>query len=288
MIAAFLLMALASAAHANQKLLYEPTFVSIELPAGGQAKLEAFVVRPNRPGKFPLVVVVHGTPRGSGGEFRARIAQMSPDFHIGIAEAFAERGYAAVSIMRRGFGHSSGPYAEHDSGGCNHRDYERVGRISAQDVLGATAALRNEPWVDPERILLLGHSTGGMAVIAAGAANPLGVVGILSFAGGSGSVGPDQVCSEDRLIGAFKAFGATARIPALWVYAENDHHFGPDLARRMFDAYRSGGAPAQLVMLPPVGRDGHMALPTAPLGVIWPPMAAFLASLHLPTERHVE
>jgi hypothetical protein len=38
-------------------------------------------------------------------------------------------------------------------------------------------------------------------------------------------------------------------------------------------------------MLPPVGsgNDGHMAIKTAPHEVIWPPVAAFLASLNLPT-----
>jgi hypothetical protein len=121
-------------------------------------------------------------------------------------------------------------------------------------------------------------------VIAAAAINPPGVMGILDFAGGRGSDAPGHVCSEDHLVQAFAALGTTARVPALWVYAENDLFFSPALARRMFDAYHAEGAPAQLVMLPPAWPDGHTALQTAPLDVIWPPVEAFLTSLHLLTQ----
>ncbi|HXP02976.1 MAG TPA: CocE/NonD family hydrolase [Stellaceae bacterium] len=209
---------------------------------------------------------------------------MSPAFFVGPAEAFAARGYAAVVIMRRGFGHSNGPYAEDSSGECNNRDYLRIGWISAEDVLGAAVALRAEPWAAPDRVVLLGQSTGGLAVTAAAATNPPGVVGILNFAGGRGSDAPDHVCSDDRLVEAFGTFGQTARIPALWVFSKNDHFFGPALARRMFEAYTAGGAPAQLEMLPPVGTDGHTALELAPRELIWGPVDAFLASLNLPTQ----
>jgi dienelactone hydrolase len=260
-------------------LVREPMFLSISLPSGGQARLEALTVRPDRPGRLPLVVMVHGTPR----DFSS-IPHMSPTTYLGPAIAFATRGYAVVAIMRRGFGRSDGPYAEYSPGPCNARDYLRAGKASAEDVLGAVAALRNQPWADPGRIVLLGQSTGGVAVTAAAATNPAGVVGILDFAGGRGSDAPDHVCSEDRLVDDFGVFGQTARIPALWVYSENDHFFSPALARRFFQAYTASGAPAQLVMLPPVGGDGHGALFAAPREVLWPPIEAFLASLRLPTD----
>jgi dienelactone hydrolase len=260
-------------------LVHEATFLPITLPNGSEARLEAAILRPQGPGRFPLVVLVHGTPRRLDD-----IEHMSPEAYIGVAVAFATRGYAVVSILRRGFGRSSGPYAERYWGTCNNRDYLQVGRISAEDVTGAVAALRREPWVDPGKVVLLGHSTGGFAVTAAAATNPPGVVGILDIAGGRGSDAPDHVCSEDRLVSDVKVFGETARVPALWVYAENDHFFGPDLARRMLAAYAAGGAPAQLTMLPPIGADGHAALQMAPDDVIGPAVEAFLASLGLPTK----
>jgi pimeloyl-ACP methyl ester carboxylesterase len=158
------------------------------------------VIRPDRPGRLPLVVLVHGTPRASGETLRAAMAHQPPAELVSPAVAFAQRGYAAVSIMRRGFGRSEGQFAESLSGTCDNRDYLAVGRVAAEDVTGAVATLRGEPSVDPDRVLLLGHSTGGFAVTAAAANNPPGVVGILDFAGGHGSVGPDRVCSPDRLV----------------------------------------------------------------------------------------
>jgi hypothetical protein len=47
------------------------------------------------------------------------------------------------------------------------------------------------PGADPNRIVLLGQSTGGLPVTAA-AANPPGVIGVLDFAGGAGSNAPDH------------------------------------------------------------------------------------------------
>jgi dienelactone hydrolase len=262
-------------------LVREPTFLSVTLPSGGQARLEALIVRPDRPGQFPLVVIVHGTPRDGN------ISHMSPNSFIGPAIALATRGYAAVAIMRRGFGRSDGPNAENTTGSCDARDYLHAGRESAEDVIGAANALRTQPWADPNRIVLLGQSTGGFAVTAAAAQNPPGVVAILDFAGGRGSDAPDHVCSEDRLVDDFGEFGKTARTPALWLYSHNDHFFGPALAQRFFQAYTAGGAPAQLVTLPPVGADGHSALQTAP-ELVWPPVEAFLAARGLPAQVVIE
>nr|WP_283949717.1 alpha/beta hydrolase [Limobrevibacterium gyesilva] len=269
-------------------LVRAPLAVHVALPGGGKAALEGLVIRPDRPGRFPVVVMVHGTPRGTGAEFAAAIARTSPASFNTAAVAFAQRGYAAVAILRRGFGKSDGPYAEGGAGPCNNRDYLRVARISAEDVTGAAAALRQEPWADPDRVVLLGLSTGGFAVTAAGAANPPGVLGVIAFAGGRGSAAPDQVCDAERLVQAAGAFGRSARAPALWIYAENDHFFGPALARRMFDAYVAGGAPARLEMLPPFRADGHTLLAAGHATLWWPAVEPFLASLLLPTKVVVD
>jgi hypothetical protein len=103
--------------------------------------------------------------------------------------------------------------------------------------MAAVTSLRKESWVDPDHVVLLGHSTGGLAVTAAAAAKPPGVVGILNFDGGRhGRLGPNQFCDRNKLVDTMAALGRTAHVPALWLYAENDRSYGPDLARRMFDA----------------------------------------------------
>ncbi len=189
--------------------------------------------------------------------------------------------------MRRGFGRSEGRFAETLSGPCNDQDYLAVGRIAAEDVIGALATLRGESWVEPDQVLLVGHSTGGFAVTAAAADNPPGVVAVLSFEGAHGSV-PGRTCSPDRLVANAGIFGRSARIPALWLYSENDRSAPVALGRRMFDAYVAAGAPAQLQVLPPFGVDGHAMVPMGPADLWWPAVESFLNQQRLPSSLVVE
>lgn len=264
-------------------LVRERIGLQISLPDGAKPTLEALVVRPERPGRLPLVLMTPGTPRDVG----TGVVDRAPELMLSAAVAFAQRGYAAVIVLRRGFGHSEGPYAEH-LGTCRDEDYPGTGKASADDVLGALESLRAQPWVDPQRVVLLGKSTGGFAVLAAAARNPQGVVGILDFAGGRGSLRPDYVCRADQLIATVEQYGATAKIPSQWVWSENDHYFSPDLARQMLGAYTSHGAPAQLAVLPPFGEDGHELLYDAPAQTWWPTVEPFLKSLDLPTAMVVD
>jgi dienelactone hydrolase len=261
-------------------LLSAPLSVPVTI-SGRELSLDAYVIRPDRPGRFPLVIMVHGTPSMDGDAFFREITRRSPIAFNKAAIAFAQRGYATVAIMRRGFGRSGGVYSEDLQTAC---DYLPAVRISAEDVIAAVASLRKEPWVDPDHIVLLGHSTGGLAVTAAGAEKPAGVVAILNFDGGRhGRSSPDQACNADNLVDTFAALGWTVRVPALWIYAENDRSYGPDLARRMFDAYTTGGAPAQLGVLPPFGSDGHDLVTRASANTWLPSAEPFLAALDLPT-----
>lgn len=282
-----LLLSPALADPALPGLVRQDRMVPIALADGSQVKLETMILRPDRPGRFPLILLVHGTIPGTGDAFRAALARETPASLLNPAVAFAQRGYAVASIMRRGFGHSEGRFAETLSGPCDDRDYLAVARIAAEDVIGVLATLRGEPWVEPDRVLLMGHSTGGFAVTAAAADNPAGVIGVLNFEAAHGSV-PGRICSPDHLVEDAGIFGRTARIPALWVYAENDCSAPPALGRRMFDAYVASGAPAQLQILPPFGVDGHAMVPMGPADFWWPAVASFLNQLRLPTSVLVE
>ena len=264
-------------------LVREPIALQISLPDGAKPTLEALVVRPDRPGRWPLVLMTPGTPRVAA----TGVADRAPELLLNAAVAFAQRGYAVVIVLRRGFGHSEGPYAE-SGGPCRSPDYLSPGKASADDLLGALDSLRAQPWVDGQRVLLLGKSTGGFAVLAAAARNPQGVVGVLDFAGGRGSNRPDNVCRPDQLIAAVEQYGSTAKIPSQWVWSENDHYFSPDLARQMLSAYTSHGASGQLAVLLPFGDDGHELLYDAPADAWWPTVEPFLKTLNLPTQVVVQ
>src|ERR1700692_578605 len=78
-------------------LVRENLLLPITLADGSEVKLEATVIRPDRPERFPLVVLVHGTPRAIGEALRTAMAQQSPADLLDPAVAFAQHGYAAVS-----------------------------------------------------------------------------------------------------------------------------------------------------------------------------------------------
>ena len=280
-----LLLSFVTFAHAEDRgilpgLISAPMLLPVRI-FGKDVTLDSYVIRPDRPGRFPLVVITHGTPGGWDDAFFRNIARRTPTTYNTAAVALAQRGYATLSVMRRGFGLSGGGYSEELPRPC---DYLAADRVAADDIVVAIAAARRESWVDPDHILLLGHSTGGLAMLAVAERNPTGVVGILNFDGGyHAMVKPGEACGPGRLVGTVAALGRTARVPALWLYAENDQSYGPELAHQMLAAYTAGGAPARLQILPPFGADGHDLIVGAAaetwLGVVEP----FLAELKLPT-----
>ncbi|HTB42658.1 MAG TPA: alpha/beta hydrolase [Acetobacteraceae bacterium] len=263
-------------------LLREPFMLDVTRPDGRHASLDALLTRPDRPGRFPLAVISAGLPRDAAARTRE-----APENYSGPAIVFAQHGYAAVVVERRGDGRSSGvPFV--DFGPCDDRHYPIAGRVWAEDILSAVSSLRREPWADPDRIVLVGHSAGGFADLAAALQAPAGVAGIIDFAGALGSPRPDFVCQPERLVETMHEFGAGARVPSLWLYAANDHFFGPQLARQMFDAYAAGGAPAEFDAAPPFGRDGHALIFAAAPALWWPRVAEFLTHLHLPAQLVVD
>ncbi len=75
--------------------------------------------------------------------------------------------------------------------------------------------------------------------------------GTVNFAGGRGSRGPDDVCYDGKLVAAFSHYASTTHVPMLWFYSENDHFFGPALAKRLGEAYQSKGVDLDLEIVPP-------------------------------------
>jgi dienelactone hydrolase len=199
------------------------------------------------------------------------------------AEELARRGYAAVVVMRRGYGTSEGSFYE-SSGRCESADHERAARESARDLRAALRALASHPQVDATRTIVIGQSAGGIGTLALAADPPPGLKAVVNFAGGRGSRAPNEICREDRLIEAYAAFGKAARVPSLWIYTENDHYFGPQLARRMFAAYQEQGGVGELRLLPSFAEDGHALFARRGGVPQWRPLLdAFLRKNDLPT-----
>jgi dienelactone hydrolase len=190
------------------------------------------------------------------------------------------RGYMVALPLRRGYGQTGGPWLE-NFGSCSNPDYYRAGLTTAQDIQTVIDYFRGRAEVQRDRILLVGWSAGGWGSLAAASRSPPGVFAVINFAGGRGG-GHPQVgnCVPQRLVEAAARYGATARIPTLWLYAANDSFFAPDLARKMSEAFVRAGGRAEYVALPAFGSDGHRVFRSAAARALWrPPLEAFLGTL---------
>ena len=230
-------------------------YIPFTQPNAPTLELWALEVVPTGDRRFPLAVISHGTPRED-----SQRPRMTPMGFRSVATWFADHGFAVVVPMRRGYGQSDGPWVE-SIGTCRTSDYERAGLESAADIEAVITYMRSQSFVDPRRIVLVGHSAGGWGSVALASQNPLGVRAVVAFAPGRGSYAPDQVCDGPGLAKAAHAFGATVHVPSLWIYSANDHFFGPTLARSIFDAFHdSAAAPATFLAEPACSQDGHMLI----------------------------
>jgi len=205
--------------------------------------LDALVVRPDDNQVHPLAVINHGYEPINHGS-------MSLDEFQGRAMEFARRGWVAVAFTRRGYGGSGGRFVE------KIRDWSRpalvrVGQIPAEDIREAVRLMGQKSYVDASKVIAVGISGGGYATIALAANPPPGLVAAINFAGGEGTSAPtltDRV--QENLAKAAATFGKTARVPMLWIYAENDHIATQAMAKQMFAAFTKAGGNAEFIAAP--------------------------------------
>lgn len=231
--------------------------------------MRSTVFRPPGAGPFPLVVINHGSSQ----RLEQRASLSVPAFET-MAQWFAARGHAVVVPQRPGHGETGGSYLE-DQRGCDEADYHGSGLRTADSIAAAIDYMTGQPFVRRTGVVVVGFSAGGWGALALASRNPRGVAAVINFAGGRGGRVNGQAgnnCAPDRLVEAARAFGSTARIPSLWLYAENDSFFPPALSKRMADAYRSAGGRVDYQLVPPFGEEGHRLM-AEPLGVtVWGPI----------------
>jgi dienelactone hydrolase len=244
--------------------------VTIPLPPAARwPHLVATLLRPEGPGPFPVAVISHGSPANA-----AERARMGRYRAMAASREFLRRGYLVLLPMRRGYGDTGGPWAEHYSS-CAAPDYTKAGEEAALDLLAAMDYLRALPYADTGSILLVGQSAGGFASLAAASHNPPGVAAVLNFAGGRGGnprMHPGEPCGVEQMAHTVGRFAQRIRVPVLWHYAENDQFFGPAVVRRWYEAFERAGGSGRLVMQPPFGRDGHALFGAASGASLWAPV----------------
>jgi dienelactone hydrolase len=214
--------------------------------------LDALLVYVDLPGKHPLVVMTHGSSRKP-----EEHALVTPWQQLPQALWFARRGWVVLVVVRRGYGTSGGEPDTRHGGRCPQTDYQEAGEYSAEDLRVAIDYARGLEQADATKIVAVGISTGGFATVALTAKAPHGLVAAINFAGGRGSKADHDVCNSGDLVHAYHNFGKHSRTPMLWIYAQNDKFFWPELAQKFDAAFHAQGGEDQFVLAPPIGDDGH-------------------------------
>jgi dienelactone hydrolase len=236
------------------------------------------VFRPPGAGPFPLVVINHGSTQNE-----AKRAEQRQPVYLAAAEWFVQRGYAVAVPQRPGHGETGGPYLESNRG-CANADYRASGFATADSIQAAVDYLAQQPFVKKTGAVVVGQSAGGWGALALASRNPRNVQAVINFAGGRGGhIGdrPNNNCAPDRLIAAAGSYGATARIPVLSIYSENDTYFAPSISKPLNEAYRAAGGRVDFRLLPSFGLDGHTLLGARSGRDLWAPVVdGFLKSLN--------
>lgn len=223
----------------------------------------AFLFRPPGAGPFPLALIAHATTQNV-----LRRAQMPQPEYRALAGFLVARGFAVLIPERLGHGATGGTYLE-DQGGCDEADYSRSARAAAGQIRLALDYLRDQPFIQKDRAVVIGHSAGGWGALALAAEGPNGVLAIIALAPGRGGRAndfPNQVCAPHTLLASAAEFGRSAKVPVTWLVAANDSYFSPALSRQLADAFRGAGGRVDFHVLPALGGEGHW-LPESENGV---------------------
>lgn len=224
--------------------------------------------------RAPWALLLHGRPVEA-----TAFARMGRQIYPANSAWLLAQGFTVLIPTRIGYGLSGGPDIEF-TGPCADKDpgpalASAVAEIG--DILKAAARL---PWVDGRRGVLIGESFGGLIGIAAAADRLPGLRGVIDFAGGDGGdfSHPRAPCGAERLDRALVGYGASSRLPVLWLYSANDLLWGEQWPRRWFEDWQHAGGRGAFIALPANGANGHFVFNHGP--ELWhPPVQAFLTHL---------
>lgn len=276
----FLALAFIAATGATAARAERPARMSeqiVMVPKAGTSppvSLLTTIFRPPGKGPFPLVIINHGkAPGWPKLQGRARFLAQTAEF--------VRRGYVVALPMRQGYGASGGVYA---GGNCN---IENTGLAAADDVATAIDYMVRKPYVDRDRIVVIGQSNGGLATVAFATRDYPGVLGVVNFAGGLRNDACDDW--EYSLVKTFGDYGKSARYPSLWIYGDNDSFWPWPLPQKMFNAYKAqlkgAATEARFADVGEFDGDAHRVFLTRDGLPVWlPEVGEFFRSLGLPFE----
>jgi carboxymethylenebutenolidase len=210
----------------------------------GDLELKGFIWKPSGDGPFPALLWNHGSEK-------------SPGPVDSVAPFFVRKGYVFFVPHRRGQGRSPGPYIMDEIRKAGPR--RERGRIDVDlhethldDQLAALHYLQALPYVDKNRMAVMGCSFGGIQTMLAAERGP-GYRAAVNFSGAA-----ETWRGSSALRSRLTAAARKAKIPVFFLQAENDHDLTPN--RVLSEEVRISGQPVGAKVYPPFGSgpaEGH-------------------------------
>jgi carboxymethylenebutenolidase len=218
----------------------------------GELTLHGVLYRPNGAGPFPAVVYNHGSAPG----------MLSKEAFDALGPVFAGNGWVFFGPYRRGQGlsASAGKYigdeitAATKTGGVAGGAATMVHLLETDhlnDQLAASAWLRTQKFVKPDRIAAAGNSFGGIEAVLGAERG--------SYCAAIDSAGGAQSWAQAPELQSLMVRSVrNSRAPIFFFQAENDYDLSP--SRVLSNAMRDAGKEFELKIYPSFGKsvqEGH-------------------------------
>ena len=219
-----------------------------------EQKITVTIWRDDAIKKAPYLLFSHG--RAGTDQERAKFGRSSEKRN---SEYFVSKGFAVILPTRIGYGVSGGPDADY-SGACGNKNYLEAIKVAVDQSKQVLNHVLDFSYIDKSKGIVVGQSVGGFTTIGLSAENISGLKGAINFAGGDGGdpiKSAEKPCGDYLIKDTFAKYGASNKVPTLWLYSVNDKFWGEQLPKDWFAAFQKAGGKGQFISLPAYKEDGH-------------------------------
>ena len=219
-----------------------------------EQKITVTIWRDDAIKKAPYLLFSHG--RASTDQERGKFGRSSEKRN---SEYFVSKGFTVILPTRIGYGVSGGPDADY-SGACGNKNYLEARKVAIDQSKQVLNHVFDFSYIDKTKGIVVGQSVGGFTTIGLSAENISGLKGAINFAGGDGGdpiKSAEKPCGDYLIKDTFAKYGASNKVPTLWLYSVNDKFWGEQLPKDWFAAFQKAGGKGQFISLPAYKEDGH-------------------------------
>jgi dienelactone hydrolase len=219
-----------------------------------EQKITVTIWRDDAIKKAPYLLFSHG--RAGTDQERGKFGRSSEKRN---SEYFVSKGFTVILPTRIGYGVSGGPDADY-SGACGNKNYLEARKAGIDQSKQVLNHVFDFSYIDKTKGIVVGQSVGGFTTIGLSAENISGLKGAINFAGGDGGdpiKSAEKPCGDYLIKDTFAKYGASNKVPTLWLYSVNDKFWGEQLPKDWFAAFQKAGGKGQFISLPAYKEDGH-------------------------------